>query len=171
MICRADLSLEIPAEKVFVAQKWMVEKANFMAKPVMVTQQVFESMMRNTRPTRAEAADVTASVLSGVDCICLEDETAFGDYPANAVTMLSKCAVEAENTIDFKKDFNDIKLLHPAPEGSAESVALAAVQTTIQQDVQIIVIDSNTTQLPRLVARYKPDRAVVVCSSNSSVVR
>ena len=171
MICRADLALEIPAEKIFVAQKWMIEKANFVAKPVMVTQQVFESMMRNTRPTRAEAADVAASVVSGVDCICLEDETSYGDYPANAVTMLSKCVVEAENTMDFKKEFNDVKLFCPAPEGSAESVALAAVNSTLDLDVQIIVIDSNSTALPRLVARYKPEKAVVVCSSNVSIIR
>lgn len=84
-------------------------------------------MNHNLRPTRSEASDVNAAVLSGADCLCLEEETCFGDYPANSVTMLSKCAVEAEHTLDFKKEFNDIKLFCPAPEGSAESVALSSV--------------------------------------------
>lgn len=135
MICRADLALEIPTEKVYIAQKWMVELANFHAKPVLVSQQVFTSMCRNTRPSRSEAADVNASVLSGVDCICLDEETSFGDYPANAVTMLSKCIVESEATQDFKKKFSDTKLYNPSPEGSAESIALAAVQSTQELDV------------------------------------
>lgn len=171
MICRADLALEIPTEKVYIAQKWMVELANFHAKPIMVSQQVFESMCRNTRPTRSEAADVNATVVSGVDAILLDEETANGDYPANAITMLSKCIVESEATQDFKKRFNDIKLFNPAPEGSAESVALAAVQSTQELEVQIILIDTNSATLPRLVARYKPDKAVVVTSSNSQVIR
>lgn len=122
-IARGDLALEIPPEKVFIAQKWMIEKANLCGKPVMIANQMLESMNKSARPTRAEASDVANAILDGVDCIVLGDETATGDYPINAVSILSKCCVEAEKTIDYRKTFNDLKLYSPAPYGTAESVA------------------------------------------------
>lgn len=67
-------------------------------------------MIKNARPTRGEASDVNAAVLSGADCLCLEEETTTGDYPVNSVGMLVKCIVESENTMDYKKEFNDVKM-------------------------------------------------------------
>ena len=93
---RNDLSMEIPPEKVFIAQKWMVEKANLASKPVMVCGQIFDSMCKNARPSRQEASDVSNAIMDGVDAVVLDDETAFGDYPINAVSMLGKCCIEAE---------------------------------------------------------------------------
>lgn len=131
MISRGDLGLEIPAEKVFIAQKWMVEKANLAAKPVMICSQMLESMVKSARPTRAEASDVANAVLDGVDCVVLGEETASGDYPINAVSIMAKVCVEAEKTIDYRKTFNDLKLYSPAPYGTAESVAQAAVASVL----------------------------------------
>ena len=128
-------------------------------------------MVSNLRPSRSEAADVSAAVSSGADGLCLDDETAFGDYPANSVTMLCRCAVEAEHTFDFKKEFIDFKLFCPAPEGSLESVAYGAVQSTVDLDVAVIAVFTESGKLARQVARYKPDRAVVVVSSNPSIAR
>lgn len=64
---------------------------------------MLESMCHSARPTRAEASDVANAILDGVDGIVLSDETSVGDYPINAVTILAKCCVEAEKTIDFRK--------------------------------------------------------------------
>lgn len=88
-------------------------------------------MVKAARPTRAEASDVANAILDGVDCVVLGDETASGDYPINAVSILAKCCVEAEKTIDYKKTFNDLKLYSPAPYGTAESVAQAAVSSVL----------------------------------------
>lgn len=81
----------------------MIEKCNLAAKPVMIISQMLESMCKSARPTRAEASDVANAILDGVDGIVLSDETAIGDYPINAVSILAKCCVEAEKTIDFRK--------------------------------------------------------------------
>jgi pyruvate kinase len=97
-------------------------------------------MIKNARPTRGEASDVCAAIHSGVDGLCLEDETTVGDYPVNAVSMLCKCIVESEGTLDYKKEFNDVKLYCPAPEGSAESVAMAAVSSIHDLGVNIILV-------------------------------
>ena len=171
MICRADLGMEIPPEKVFIAQKWMVEKANLAAKPVIMANQMLESMVKAPRPTRAEASEIATCILDGVDAICLNNETAHGDYPINAVNILSKCCAEAEKTIDYKKVFADLKLYSPAPYGTAEAVASSAVASVIDLKLDLVVVITENGRMGRLISKYKPEVPILVCSEHDFVVR
>lgn len=171
MIARGDIAQEIPSEKVFIAQKWMVEKANIAAKPVIVCTQMLESMCKSVRPSRAEASDVACAVLDGSDAILLGGETSKGNNPVGCVTMLAKVCAEAERCIDYKTAFNDLRLYTTAPLGTAEAIASSCVSTVLDLNIDLIITVTDTGSMARLVSKYRPPVPILACSVVNSVIR
>ena len=132
---------------------------------------MLESMIKNPRPTRAEASDVANAVIDGTDCVMLSGETANGDYPFNAVTIMSKVCVEAEKMLDYKRIYNDLRLFSPGPLVTAEAVAAATVSTVLDLNIDLIIVLTDTGKIARYVAKYRPPVPILACSMSMPVVR
>jgi pyruvate kinase len=96
MVARGDLGVEIPIETIAITQKHLIHQANLFERPVITATHMLESMVANRRPTRAEATDVANAILDGTDCVMLSEETAMGQFPADAVAMMTHIAEATE---------------------------------------------------------------------------
>ncbi|CAN4100562.1 unnamed protein product [Withania somnifera] len=161
MVARGDLGMEIPIEKIFLAQKVMIYKCNIQGKPVVTATQMLESMIKSPRPTRAEATDVANAVLDGTDCVMLSGETAAGAYPDLAVGTMARICIEAESTIDYPDVFKRIMANAPVPMSPLESLASSAVRTANSAKAALILVLTRGGSTAKLVAKYRPGMPIL----------
>eukprot|EP01027_Heterolobosea_sp_BB2_P022179 GEZU01032636.1.p1 GENE.GEZU01032636.1~~GEZU01032636.1.p1 ORF type:complete len:505 (+),score=213.31 GEZU01032636.1:125-1639(+) len=167
MVARGDLGVELPMERIFAAQKWMVSKCNAAGKPVITATQMLESMITNPRPTRAECTDVANAVLDGSDCVMLSGETANGDYPVEAVKIMRKicCQAEAvEASMEYSHFFEVLRKVSE-PLTIAESIASFSVRTALDVKADLIITITETGLTSRLVSKYRPPVPVIAVTS------
>lgn len=156
MVARGDLGMEIPIEKIFLAQKMMIYKCNLAGKPVVTATQMLESMIKSPRPTRAEATDVANAVLDGTDCVMLSGESAAGAYPEIAVKTMAKICIEAESSLDYNTIFKEMIRATPLPMSTLESLASSAVRTANKAKAKLIIVLTRGGTTAKLVAKYRP---------------
>eukprot|EP00529_Nitzschia_sp_RCC80_P018413 CAMPEP_0113484104 /NCGR_PEP_ID=MMETSP0014_2-20120614/23787_1 /TAXON_ID=2857 /ORGANISM="Nitzschia sp." /LENGTH=505 /DNA_ID=CAMNT_0000377691 /DNA_START=81 /DNA_END=1598 /DNA_ORIENTATION=+ /assembly_acc=CAM_ASM_000159 len=174
MVARGDLGMEIPPEKVFLAQKMMIRKANIAGKPVVTATQMLESMIQNPRPTRAECSDVANAVLDGTDCVMLSGESANGEHPQAAVKIMAETCVEAESAVNFDELYAATRNSTLEKFGTlsiSESVASSAVKTAIDINAKAIIVCSESGNTAAQIAKFRSGRPVTVLTTNEQVAR
>ena len=153
MVARGDLGVEVRPEKVPMLQKQIIEKCNRMGLPVITATQMLESMIREARPTRAEASDVANAIIDGTDAVMLSGESAVGAYPVRSVEMMVRIATEVEADIAFKAyaatDPSDAHALSEAATAMAGLLTLRAivVLTTSGYTARLVAAERSKTAL------------------------
>jgi len=162
MVARGDLGMEIPMEKMFLAQKRMIKRCNIAGKFVITATQMLESMCQNPRPTRAESTDVANAVIDGTDAVMLSGETAAGAHPLAAVSVMRRICDEAEASQDHYAVFrNTVESQPPGTMTVLESLASSAVRSAQKVHAAAIIVLSCSGNTARLVAKYRPQMPVI----------
>ena len=153
MVARGDLGVEVEPEKVPLIQKYVIRRALDFRKPVITATQMLESMTQNRRPTRAEASDVANAVFDGTDAVMLSGETAVGQYPCEAVEMMSRIVAEAEaHQVDpLLPQHGQVQHL-----SIAETICEAMAHAAKDLKVRAIGVFTETATTARMLSKYRP---------------
>ena len=171
MVARGDMGVEVPMEEVPILQKKMIKMAVARGKHVITATQMLESMIKNPRPTRAEATDIANAIYDGTTAIMLSGESAAGLYPVEAVKTMAKIAERAEQDIDYRSRMQKRQAERSeAPDiTTAISYATCSVAMDLKADAIITVTMSGFTA--NMIARYKPACPIIGCTLDEKVCR
>ncbi|HEY4494566.1 MAG TPA: pyruvate kinase [Candidatus Paceibacterota bacterium] len=167
MIARGDLAIEIPAEEVPLVQKMLIQKCNTSGKPVITATQMLESMIKNPVPTRAEVSDVANAIIDGTDAIMLSEETTLGDFPVEAVEMMTRISLRVEKevyTTDIIAEYEDSY-------GVTDIVSQSAVLAAHEIGSKFIVALTASGRTARMVARYRPAERILALTLSDEVAK
>ncbi len=169
MIARGDLGVEVGSEKVPMMQKRIIREANKRSKVVITATQMLDSMMRNPRPTRAEAADVANAILDGTDAVMLSGETASGRYPMEAVAMMSAIIqdVEASQEHALARRDEDPRLIKDW--GFATAAAQGAALLCSVLPLKAVVDFTHNGRSAMILSKYRPKSPIVAITSDACV--
>lgn len=169
MVARGDLGIEVPQENIPGIQRLLIRKAVEYKKPVIVATQMLHTMIENPRPTRAEVADIANAVYYGTDAVMLSGETAYGNYPVEAVRTMAQVARAAEISkleekaipVPFKDSEYDV----------TSFLSKQAVKATNQLDIKGILTDSVTGRTARTIAAFRSKAPVFAFCNREEVAR
>jgi pyruvate kinase len=169
MVARGDLGVEAPAEEVPIAQKRIIRACNRASKPVITATQMLDSMMRNPRPTRAEASDVANAILDGSDAIMLSGETAVGRYAVEAVRTMARIAEVTERSMPYQDWLQ--RAVQRASASLTDAISQVACEMATELDARAIITSTVSGSTARRVASHRPVTPIIAPTPEPSTYR
>lgn len=169
MVARGDMGVEIPFENIPRLQKMLIEKAYNAGKLSITATQMLESMINNSRPTRAETTDVANAIYDGTGAIMLSGETAAGLYPVEAVKTMALIAQTTEKGIDYVKRFR--RREENSGKNVTGAISHAAVTTALDLNAKAILTVTTTGDTAKALSKYRPSCPILSCTPNEKTWR
>lgn len=168
MVARGDMGVEIPFEQLPAIQKKIITACRFRGKRVITATEMLESMINNTRPTRAEISDVANAVYDGTSAVMLSGETAAGKHPVEAVRAMAKIAEQAENDINYVKRFQNSDFII---KNAVDALSHACCALAIDINAKAIVVCTRSGATARMVSRFRQPKYVIGMTTDEKVWR
>ncbi len=168
MVARGDLGVEVPLEDVPSLQKKLIQRGIAAGKPVITATQMLDSMIKNPRPTRAEATDVANAIYDGTSAIMLSGESAVGAYPVEAVETMVRIALRAEADMDYIRRFSRDT---SASTDVTNAISHATVTSAHDLNASAIITVTKSGSTARILSRYRPACVIVGCTTEKPVWR
>lgn len=169
MVARGDMGVEIPVEEVPMVQKRLISSANRAGKPVITATQMLDSMIRNPRPTRAEASDIANAIMDGTDAIMLSGETASGKYPIESVDVMGRIATRTESSLAYREIF--LRRNPPEKATVTDAISHATVSAAADLNARAIITSTRSGSTAKTVAKYRPEAPVIAVTHDPKVAR
>lgn len=167
MVARGDLAIEIDAEKIPLIQRMIVNKCIESKKPVIIATQMLHTMIDHPRPTRAEVSDIANAVFSGTDAVMLSGETAYGDYPLEAVRVMAKVAEANEAILPPDSNRNLVRINNEI----TAALARVAVRMTTMLPIKAIIVDTISGRTARYLSAFRGGHPVYARCYEKRVMR
>ncbi len=168
MVARGDLGVEIPFVEVPAIQKRLIQRCRYRGKRVVTATEMLESMITNSRPTRAEASDVANAVYEGTSLIMLSGETASGEHPVEAVKTMAAIAEYTESQIDYTQWFQKTEY---QIKNTLDSISHATCAMAVDVNAKCIVVNSITGQTAKMISRFRCPAPIIGATTDEKVWR
>ena len=170
MVARGDLGVELPVEKVPMAQREIIRKCIHRGKPVVVATQMMESMIDRVKPNRSEITDVANAVLEGADAVMLSGETATGNHPALVVQTMRKIILEVEHT-EYRYDREeDLKALAHSPSFLSDAICYNACKIASDIAANALVGMTQSGYTGFMLSSYRPQSPLYIFTKERTLV-
>ena len=170
MVARGDLGVELPVEKVPMAQREIIRKCIHRAKPVIVATQMMESMIDRIKPNRSEITDVANAVLEGADAVMLSGETATGNHPALVVQTMRKIIQEVEKTEYRYNREDDLKPQAHSPSFLSDAICYNACKIAQDVEAEALVGMTQSGYTAFMLSSYRPKSPLYIFTKERSLL-
>jgi pyruvate kinase len=170
MVARGDLGVELPVEKVPMAQREIIRKCIHRGKPVIVATQMMESMIDRVKPNRSEITDVANAVLEGADAVMLSGETATGHHPTLVVETMRKIILEVERTEYRYNRAEDLQAISHSPSFLSDAICYNACKIASDISANALVGMTESGYTAFMLSSYRPKSPLYIFTKKRSLV-